>query len=499
MDGTDRSPRSAGPSIAIIGTGFGGIGVARYLKQAGLSNFTIFEKKQDVGGVWRENTYPGAACDIPSHLYSYSFEPHYPWSRRYGTQSEIHAYLRHCAQKYQLVDHIRFGHEMLGAQFDAARGVWVIRFANGLTHEAQVLISAVGQLHRPQLAEVPGLASFAGRSFHSATWDHSYDLSGKTVAVIGTGASAVQFVPEIAPQVQQLYLFQRSAGWVIPKMDRPYSTFERMLLTRVPALHSADRARIFWFIEFLASALQRTGALKSRIAAAIFTIANRFMMKTQLRDPALRQKLSPDSPLGCKRTLLSNKWLPALARPNVEVVTESIREIVPTGVITADGQLRKVDALIHGTGFAASEFLAPMDLLGLDGQSLRAVWAQGAEAHLGITVSGFPNLFVMYGPNTNLGAGSIIYMLEAQARYVTEAVSLLRDRQLRWLNVKPQAQAAFISRIRDASKQSPYESGCHSWYINAQGRNINNWLGYMADYGKLTAQVNPDEYELEPA
>jgi cation diffusion facilitator CzcD-associated flavoprotein CzcO len=495
----DGSQGSAGPSIAIIGTGFGGLGVARYLKQAGFHNLTIFEKKQDVGGVWRENTYPGAACDIPSHLYSYSFEPHYPWSRRYGTQAEIHAYLRHCAKKYQLIEHVRFGHEMLGAQFDASRGVWAIRFANGVTHEAQILISAVGQLHRPQLPEIPGLASFRGRSFHSATWDHSYALAGKTVAVIGTGASAVQFVPEIAPQVKQLYLFQRSAGWVIPKMDRPYSKLERALLTNVPSLHSADRQRIFWFIEFLASALQRSSALKNRVAKAIFTTANRIMMRTQLRDPVLRQKLSPDSPLGCKRTLLSNKWLPALARPNVEVVTDTIREITPDGVVTADGKLRKVDALIHGTGFAASEFLAPMDLIGLEGQSLRAVWAKGAEAHLGITVNGFPNLFVMYGPNTNLGAGSIIYMLEAQARYVTQAVSLLRDRRLRWLNVKRPAQAAFVARMREASKQSPYESGCHSWYINAEGRNINNWLGYMSDYSKLTARVDPEEYELQPA
>lgn len=495
----DGSQSAAGPSIAIIGTGFGGLGVARYLKQAGFERFTIFEKKHDVGGVWRENTYPGAACDIPSHLYSYSFEPHYPWSRRYGTQSEIHAYLRHCATKYGLMPHVRFGCEMLGATFDAARGLWTLRFANGETHEAQVLISAVGQLHRPQLAQVPGLDTFRGTSFHSATWNHDYDLRGKTVAVIGTGASAVQFVPEIAPQVERLFLFQRSAGWVIPKMDRPYSRLERLLLTRVPALHSADRARIFWVIEFLASALQQSRALKNRIAKTIFTIANRVMMRTQLHDPALRQKLAPDSPLGCKRTLLSNKWLPALARPNVEVVTESIREIVPDGVVTADGRLRKVDALIHGTGFAASEFLAPMDLIGLEGQSLRALWAKGAQAHLGITVSGFPNLFVMYGPNTNLGAGSIIYMLEAQARYITEAVSLLRDRRLRWLNVRPQAQAGFVARMREASKRSPYESGCHSWYINAEGHNINNWLGYMRDYQRLTARVTPEDYELQPA
>jgi cation diffusion facilitator CzcD-associated flavoprotein CzcO len=482
------------PSIAIIGSGFGGLGMGYYLKQAGIESFTIFEKADDVGGVWRENTYPGAACDVPSHLYSFSFEPHYPWSCRYGHQPEILAYQQHVARKHDLLRHIRFGREVAGADFDAARGLWVIRFTNGATHEAQVLVTAVGQLHRPMIPDIPGRERFIGRAFHSARWDHGYDFNGKTAAVIGTGASAVQFVPVIAQQVKQLHVFQRSPGWCIPKFDKPFAGWQRKLLDRLPFIHDLDRWRIFWLIEFLASAMIDSRIFK-RLAEFYLKTAARIMLRWQVKDPELRKKLTPDFPVGCKRTLLSTEWLPALARPNVEVVTEGIREITPTGVVTTDGRERKVDAIVWGTGFAATEFLAPMELHGLNGQSLRERWKKGAEAYLGVAVSGFPNLFMLYGPNTNCGACSIIYMLERQARYVVQCVGALQARGLSHLEVRPEAQAAFLDELHRRNTRTAYESGCHSWYINAEGRNTNNWVGHTNEYGRLLRRLKLDDYQ----
>jgi cation diffusion facilitator CzcD-associated flavoprotein CzcO len=483
------------PRIAIIGSGFGGLGMGYYLKKAGIESFTIFEKAQDVGGVWRENTYPGAACDVPSHLYSYSFEPHYPWSCRYGHQPEILAYQQHVARKYRLTRHLQFGREMTSANFDEARSLWVIRFSNGQTHEAEVLVTAVGQLHRPQIPDIPGRDSFQGRAFHSATWDHGYDFNGKTVAVIGTGASAVQFVPEIAKQVKQLHVYQRSPSWCIPKFDKPFAKWQRKLLDWLPFIHDLDRWRIFWLIEFLASAMIDSRIFK-RAAEFYLKTAAKILLWWQVKDPALRKKLTPDIPVGCKRTLLSNDWLPALARPNVEVVTEPIRAITPAGVTTADDKLRAVDAIVWGTGFAATEFLAPMELHGLNGQSLRERWRKGAEAYLGIAVSGFPNLFLLYGPNTNCGACSIIFMLERQARYVVKCILQLQARELRYLEIKPEAEAAFNDELQQRNKRTTYESGCHSWYINAEGRNTNNWVGHTNEYGRMLRHLKLDDYRL---
>jgi cation diffusion facilitator CzcD-associated flavoprotein CzcO len=489
---------SGSPSIAIIGAGFAGLAMAYYLKKAGIESFTVFEKGTQVGGVWRENTYPGAACDVPSHLYSFSFEPHFPWSCRYGHQHEILQYQQHVARKYELMRHIRFGREVSGADFDEARAVWVIRFSNGQTHEAQVLITAVGQLHRPHIPAIKGLDSFQGRAFHSARWDHDYDFRNKAVAVIGTGASAVQFVPVIAQQVGQLHVFQRSPGWCIPKFDKPFAVWQRKLLDRLPFLHDLDRWRIFWLIEFIASAMIDSRIFK-RLAEFYLKVSAKILMWVQVKDPALRKKLTPDFPVGCKRTLLSTDWLPALARPNVEVVTEGIREITPAGVVTSDGKERPVDAIVWGTGFAATEFLAPMDLHGLDGVSLRQRWLKGAQAYLGVAVNGFPNLFLMYGPNTNCGACSIIYMLERQARYIVQCIQVLQARQLRYLSVKPEAEANFVDELHRRGLGTTYESGCRSWYINAEGRNTNNWIGHTHEYGRLLRHLKLEHYRLVDA
>lgn len=469
------------PGIAIIGTGFGGLGMAHYLKRAGIHDFTIFEKAQDVGGVWRDNDYPGAACDVASHLYSFAFEPHYPWSRRYGPQREIHAYLGHVADKYDIRRHVRFGKEVASATFDESRGLWTLRFTDGSTHEAQVVISAVGQLNRPQIPSVKGLESFRGRCFHSARWEHDYDFTGKRVAVIGTGPSAVQFVPWLAKQAAKLHVFQRSPSWTLPKFDGGYSAIERWLLTNLPLLHTLDRWRIYWWYEFLSGALQN-GSLVGRLSRPLLYFVARALLKKQVKDPALRAKLTPDTPLGCKRILLSNEWLPALAQPNVELLTERVAEVTEHGIRAADGTLREIDALIFGTGFAATQFLAPMEFRGVNGASLRAKWQDGAQGYLGVAVSGFPNLFMLYGPNSNLGAGSIIFMLERQQRYLTKLIAEMRRQKLASIDVAPEAQDAFNAEVAARSGNLAYAGGCTSWYL-VNGRNTNNWVGYMSEYG----------------
>ncbi|MEQ1439164.1 NAD(P)/FAD-dependent oxidoreductase [Fontimonas sp. SYSU GA230001] len=487
------STQTARTRVAIIGCGFGGIGMGYYLKQAGIDDFVILEKGQDVGGTWRENTYPGAACDIPSHLYSYSFEPHYPWSNRYAPQPEILDYIRHCARKHDLLRHVRFGAEVRSAAFDQSRSVWTVTLANGARIEADTVVSAVGQLHRPAIPNIPGLDRFQGKTFHSATWDHGYDLAGKTVAVIGTGASAIQFVPAIAPRVARMHVFQRSPGWIIPKFDRQFSRFERWLLDTFPILHDLDRWRIYGITELLGYAYEG-----HKWAERLVTGFSKLMFWLQVRDPALRRKLTPDYPIGCKRILLTHEWLPTLQRPNVELVTDAVTEITPTGVRTADGRLREVDTIIWGTGFAATQFLAPMKVTGRDGLDLHANWQHGAEAYLGMAVAGFPNFFMLYGPNTNLGSGSIIFMLECQQRYIVSLLQARERQKLAAVEVTAEAQADYVAEIRERSARTTYEGGCHSWYTTADGRNTNNWIGLQTEFRRRTAALVLAHYRLTP-
>ena len=495
-DGSLGVTQQHSPHVVIIGSGFGGLSMGHSLQQAGIDRFTILEKAQEVGGVWRENTYPGAACDVPSHLYSFSFEPHYPWSCRYGKQAEILDYLRHVARKHDLLRHVRFGCEVLGADWDETRALWRIRLRGGEVIEADMLVSAVGQLHQPQIPQLPGLEKFQGRTFHSARWDHSYDFKGKTVAVVGTGPSAVQLVPEIAKQVKHLHLYQRSPGWCVPKFDRPYRKWERKLINAIPLLHDIDRTRIFWGFEFLNSALLRKPVL-GHMAKAFLRSGAEVLKRLQVRSPELRAKLTPDYPMGCKRTLLSNDWLKTLAQPHVEVVTEGIAEVTERGIRGSDGKLREIDAIVWGTGFASTEFLAPMEIHGRGGRSLRERWKNGAEAYLGMAVSGFPNLFVVYGPNTNLGAGSIIFMLERQTRYIAQAAAQLRKTGPAALEVRVDVQHAFNAMLQQRNKQTVFEAGCHSWYLTADGRNTNTWVGYMSEYGRLVRRPNLAHYHLE--
>lgn len=477
--------------VAIIGSGFGGLGLGYYLKQAGIDDFTIFEKADDVGGTWRENTYPGSGCDIPSHLYSFSFEPHYPWAYRYGKQTEILEYQRHCARKYGIGRHIRFGCEVTGAEFDEASALWTVQLANGERLQARNVVSAVGQLHRPAYPKIPGLERFKGKAFHSANWDHSFDLKGKTVAVIGNGASAVQFVPAIAPLVQQLQVYQRAPGWFVPKFEKAFSPFTRWLLDTLPFLHDLDRLRIFFVCETLAYAYNGHKWLER-----VVTLLAKTHLRIQVRDPALRARLTPDFPVGCKRILLSNDWLPTMARPNVEVVSDAIREVTEDGVVTADGKLRKADALVYGTGFTATDFLTPMQIRGLGGQDLRASWKHGAEAYLGMAVSGFPNFFMLYGPNTNVGSGSIIYMLERQQRYIVQMLQAQQSQGWRYADLRAEAHAAYSQEMQQRSAETTYAGSCQSWYKTAEGRNTNNWVGSMMEFGRRTLRPDFAAYRL---
>ena len=398
--------------VVVIGAGFGGIGMAIALKQAGIDDFVVLDRADDLGGTWRDNSYPGLTCDVPSQLYSFSFRP-WRWSRRFPPREEILAYLHALVAERGLGPHLRFGCGVAAAEFDERRAVWNLTLDDGGTLQATAVVCAVGQLGRPALPDIAGRDGFAGPSWHSARWNHDVDLAGRRVAVVGTGASAIQFVPEIAKVAGHVDVYQRSAPYVLPKADRPYRDAEQALYDRLPVVRKADRLRIFLYGELLTSGF----VLSPKLLAGPMQMWRR-QLRTQIADPELRAKCVPDYVMGCKRVVFSNDWYPALARPNVELVTDPIERIVPDGVVTADGTTRAADVIIYGTGFKAVEFLAPMRVTGLDGSRLQEAWRDGAQAYLGITVSGFPNFFMLYGPNTNLGGNSIIYMLEGQIGYV---------------------------------------------------------------------------------
>jgi len=475
--------------IAIIGTGFGGLGVAIRLKQAGFEQFTLFEKAADVGGVWRDNTYPGAACDVPSHLYSFSFEQELGWKNRYGTSQEIYQYLRHCADKYDLRPHVQFNTEIASAEFDALQGVWHIQSTSGEQFEAEFLVGAVGQLNRPAYPKLKGIENFKGKAFHSARWDHDYDLTGKRVAVIGTGASAIQFVPEIAKQIAHLDVYQRSAPYVIPKPDRVYQPLEKKAFRKLPILQSLDRALQYGHHEIRLLAFT-TSLNEMPLVEYLF---QRHIRKV-VKDGKLRHRLMPDYPIGCKRILISNQWYETLTQPHVDVINTGIREITENGILDTEGNLREIDTIIYGTGFAATEFMAPMQITGLDGRTLKHTWKDGAEAYLGLTVSGFPNFFMLYGPNTNLGHNSIVYMIESQVNYILDAIQTTLQNKLLFTNVRAEVQHEFNQSIQEKMKKTVWAQGCTSWYQTADGKNTNNWPGFTLEYRQRTRRFDVENY-----
>ncbi|MGY4816431.1 flavin-containing monooxygenase [Pseudomonas chlororaphis subsp. piscium] len=474
-------PSTSPLTALIIGSGFAGIGMAIALRKAGVTDFIILEKQQDVGGVWRDNSYPGAACDVPSHLYSFSFEPNPDWTRMFAPQAEIQGYLQHCVRKYEVARHIRFGAEVQAARFDEASAQWCVTEAGGRVHRAALLISATGQLSRPALPRIEGMQAFKGQVFHSANWDHSYSLTGKRVAVIGTGASAIQFVPAIADSVAQLKVFQRSPAYILPRPDRAYSDEEQQLFARKPWRMALHRAAIYLRYESRALGFTRLKGLMKWAVGLPF----RRLLNQSIGDPQLRRQLIPDYPIGCKRILLSSDYLKTLARPNVQLITEGIGRITEQGIETLDGKQHPVDAIIYGTGFAATQFLAPMTIVGRGGVELQHAWEQGARAYLGLAVPGFPNFFMLYGPNTNLGHNSIVYMLESQISHVMRCRRAMHKAAATTVEVDEQTEQRFHQRIQRRLADSVW-SGCQSWYVDAAGHNSTNWPGFTLSYRWLT-------------
>ena len=477
------------PTVAVIGAGFGGLAAAIELKRRGYDDIVIFEKAQDVGGVWRENTYPGAACDVPSPFYSYSYEPNPRWPHRYSRQPAILDYIRGVADKYDLRRHIRFGTEVTGAAFDESAGTWTVEVSTGDPVVVDVLVSAVGQLSRPGYPGIAGREKFAGPAFHSATWDHDVDLRGKRVAVVGTGASAIQFIPAIQPEVGHMTVFQRSAPYLVPRPDREWHARHQKVFERFPVTYLAERFAWYGVTESLSVAW----VYSPRLARVVEAVSRRHMRKQTESKPGLFEKVWPDYPIGCKRILFADDYLPALAQPNVDLVTEKISEITADGVVTADGTEHPADVIIWGTGFKVQEFLAPMSIKGAGGRDLHDQWREGARAYYGLTVPNFPNLLVMYGPNTNTGGGSIIYFLETQANYLGDFVDRLAKTGTP-LAVRADVEQAYDDRIQQELSGSVW-SQCTSWYRTASGRITANWPWLGIQY-RQRAKFDPADYEV---
>ncbi|OBG90324.1 4-hydroxyacetophenone monooxygenase [Mycobacterium sp. E3251] len=486
---------STRPRVLVIGAGFGGLAAAYELSRDGLADVTVLEKADDIGGVWRENTYPGAACDVPSNLYSYSFARKSDWGRRYAEQPDILGYIHDTADRFGLRALVRTGVEVTSARYDDGTATWRVETSTGDVFEADVLVPAVGQLSRPALPNIPGLDTFAGPSFHSAQWRHDVELAGKRVAVLGTGASAIQFVPRIRETAKHVTVFQRSAPYIIPKPDRAYTDAHHAAFRTVPGFAAAMRGLIWEISESFGLALTKAAPL-----ARLVGVAASANLKRHIKDPVLRAKLTPDYPIGCKRVLFSSDWYPALACDNVDVETDTITEVTPAGVRTADGQghevLHEVDVIIYGTGFKATEFLAPMTITGRDGRDLQSEWAAGARAHLGMAVPGFPNMFLIYGPNTNLGSSSIILMMEQQARYIRQITEeLARGGVARAFEVRRDVEQAYDAEIQ-ARLDAGVWTSCDSWYRTASGRVTTNWPGLVHEYQRRTRAVAFADYEV---
>jgi cation diffusion facilitator CzcD-associated flavoprotein CzcO len=478
------------PSVAVVGGGFGGVGAVVMLHRAGYDDVTVFERGERVGGVWHHNTYPGAACDVPSHLYEFSFEPNPRWSRRYAPQAEIQAYLEDVARRHGVLDRIRTGTEVTSASWDEERARWVLETSAG-GHEADILVTACGQLSVPSVPPIPGLDSFEGPKFHTARWDHQAGLAGKRVAMVGTGCSAVQATPAIQPVVEKVDVYQRSPGWTMPKMDFAYSERAKRLFERFPALQRLDRAAVFAFME--AGAAGMTGR---PWMLGPFRAAGRRQIAKAIADPQLRAKVTPTDEIGCKRIMLTDEWYPTLTRPNVELVTERIAEVTANAIRTEDGIERPTDVIVLATGFKTHGFVAPMAITGAGGRTLAQEWAPVPRAYLGMSVPGFPNMFLLYGPNTNGGTGSVVYTIEAGVQHVISALGELERARAQRIELRRETAEAFDRELRAALAGTVWHTGCTNWYVDEDGNDPNQWPWLWSAYRKRTEHIAPGAYEL---
>lgn len=474
--------------IAIIGTGFSGIGLAVRLRQSGIRDFVLLERSDELGGTWRDNTYPGCRCDVPSHLYSYSFAPNPDWSRSFSGQQEIWDYLRRVAEQHGIADHIRYGHAVTGADWDADGRCWQVSTARG-SLSAQFLVSGAGLLSDPATPALPGIENFEGAAFHSARWDHEHDLRAERIAVIGTGASAIQFVPEIQPLAGKLHVFQRTAPWVMPRRDRPITGLERRLFRALPAAQLAARGAIYALRELSVVAFRHPRLMR------LPELRGRRHLRRQVRDSALRERLRPQFTLGCKRILLSDDWYPALQKPNVEVVTDAVAEVRARSIITADGAEREVDTIIYGTGFHVTDSPMGERVRGRDGRSLTEVWEGSQKAYYGTAVAGFPNFFMMIGPNTGLGHTSVIYMIESQIAYLLDAFAHAERSGATTLEVSARAQEDYVRELDEQLEGSVWNAGgCRSWYLDSTGRNSTLWPGPTWRFRERLRSFDPEHY-----
>jgi cation diffusion facilitator CzcD-associated flavoprotein CzcO len=486
------SAQEADLDVVIVGAGFGGIAAAIELRRHGITHVKILERAPHLGGTWFYNSYPGAACDVPSHLYSFSYAQRRDWPQLCPTREEIYRYVHEVARVHGVEQLVRANSTVTRCAWDADSCRWTLTTAEGASHSARALILATGQLHQPAYPRIEGLGEFTGHSFHSARWDHAYPLAGKRVAVVGTGASAVQFVPEIAQEAGLLTVFQRTGNWFMPRKNLPYPALFRAAVRHVPGLQAYRRKFLFQYLEAVT-----LGIRHPRTFGRLLRARSTAFMRMQLRDPAVRSKAWPDYTFGCKRVLFSSEFLPALQRPNVELVTDALTRVEPGGIRTADGRLHEVECIIWATGFRTSEFMFPMQITGAGGRDLREQWADGAHAHLGMTIPGFPNMFVMYGPNTNTSGGSIIFYLERQASYIRQALQAVRARGVGAIEVRPEVEAA-SDRAVQARFAGTAWTECDSWYRDEAGRIVANWPGYMREYRARTERLDVGEYRFAP-
>jgi cation diffusion facilitator CzcD-associated flavoprotein CzcO len=479
--------------IAILGAGFGGLGMAIRLRQKGIEDFVVFERDEEVGGTWWANTYPGCQCDIPSHLYSYSFALNPEWTRTYPLQPEIRDYLRECADRYGVRPHLRLGCAVQRAEWDEEASAWRLETTDG-TFTAGMVIAAPGALSEPRMPEIPGLEDFAGTMFHTAAWNHDHDLTGRKVAVVGTGASAIQTVPRIQPIAEHVTVFQRTPPWVVPHRDRPITDFERALYRRVPAAQRTVRSAVYLGRELLVTGL----AYRPQLMNVLQKAAEGHLAK-QVPDPELRAKLTPDYVLGCKRILPSNEWYPAITQPNVELVPSAVTEVRPEGVVGADGVLREVDTLIFATGFHVTDVPFAQFIRGRDGASLDELWQGSPAAYRGAAVPGFPNLFWIVGPNTGLGHSSMVFMIEAQINYLLDALETMERSGAAEVEVRRDAYEAYNAYLQSRLDGTVWSTGgCSSWYLDANGRNATIWPDFTFRFWEQTRQFDAPAYELRP-